>query len=153
MVSRQAGKRWSTTAAAAALAFLLIGCVERRYTLRSDPPGALVVVNGEEIGRAPVSRNFTFYGDRDVSLMLDGYQTQRVIQPINAKWYDNLVTEFFTENVIPFTFRDERDFTYKMTPATVPMTNDLLNRGGALRSQAGNIPPPRRGGFLGWLGF
>jgi PEGA domain len=153
MVSRQAWKRWGTVVATAAFGFLLTGCVERRYTIRSDPPGALVVVNGEEIGRAPVSRNFTYYGDRDISLMLDGYQTQRVIQPIKARWFDNLATEFFTENVIPYTFRDERDFTYKMTPATVPMTNDLLTRGSALRSQAGNIPPPRRGGFLGWLGF
>ncbi len=55
-----------------------------------------------------------------------------MIQPLNARWYDNLLTEFFTENLIPYTFRDEREFTYKMSPATVPMTNDLLNRGGAV---------------------
>ncbi len=37
---------------------LCAGCVERRYTLRTEPPGALAVVNGEEIGQTPVSRSF-----------------------------------------------------------------------------------------------
>jgi hypothetical protein len=131
----------------------LSGCVERRYTLRTNPPGALAVVNGEEIGPTPVSRSFTYYGDREITLMLDGYQTQTVIQPIGAPWWDNLLTEFFTENVIPFTFRDEREFTYQMTPSSLPDTNDLVARGQNLRAQAQVNPPPRRRGILGWLGF
>lgn len=145
---------WALTAAlAAGLLPALTGCVERRYTIRTNPPGALVVVNGEEVGRAPVSRNFTYYGDRDISLMLDGYETKRLNQPVNAPWYDNLLTEFFAENVVPFTVRDEREFDYQMAPATVPATNDLLVRGEALRAQAQTQPPPRRGGILGFFGF
>ena len=35
------------------------------------------------------------------------------------------MTEFFTENMIPYTFRDEREFTYRC-PSTVPAQNDLL---------------------------
>ncbi|MFO0950842.1 MAG: PEGA domain-containing protein [Isosphaeraceae bacterium] len=131
----------------------LAGCVERRYTIRTNPPGALVVVNNEEIGRTPVSKSFTYYGDRDVTLMLDGFQTQRIVQPIKAPWYDNLLTEFFSENVVPFTIRDERTFDYQMQPSTLPASNDLLNRAESLRSQAAAPPPPRRGGFLGFFGF
>ena len=138
---------------ALAVALGQTGCVERRYTIRTDPPGATVIVNNEEIGRTPVSRSFTFYGDRDITLILDGYKTQRVIQPINAPWYDNYLTEVFTENLVPFTLRDERDFTYKMEPDVRPPDNDVLNRGESLRSQARVIPPPRRGGILGFFGF
>jgi len=129
------------------------GCVERRYTIRSNPPGALAIVNDEEIGPTPVSRSFTYYGDREVTLMLDGYKTQTIIQPIKAPWWDNLLTEFFTENLVPYTLRDERDFTYQMTPATVPSQEDLVNRGQDLRTQAQTLPPPRRGGILGFFGF
>lgn len=150
---RRAGGNWWVLGSMLALAAGTSGCVERRYTVRSNPPGALVVVNGEEIGRTPVSRSFTYYGDRDISLMMDGFQTQRVIQPVKAPWYDNLLTEFFSENLVPFTIRDDRDFTYQMTPATMPTANDLLNRGQSLRAQAQAPPPPRRGGLLGWLGF
>src|SRR3954465_6323000 len=115
-----AAQRFAERGAAAILVALLLavqsGCVERRYTIRTEPPGALAVVNGEEVGRTPVSRSFTYYGDRDVTLMLDGFETQRVIQPLKAPWYDNLVTEFFAENVVPFTLRDEREFTFRMVP-------------------------------------
>lgn len=131
----------------------MTGCVHRRYTIRTDPPGALVVVNGEEIGPSPVSRSFTFYGDREITLMLDGFQTQTIIQPVKAPWYDNLLTEFFTENVVPYTFRDEREFTYRLSPAVLPEIEPLRGRGQDLRDQAKTVPPPKRGGILGYFGF
>src|SRR4051812_38674164 len=99
MVSlRKLGRRWVLGSAGAGLP-CLTGCVERRYTIRTNPPGALVVVNDEEIGASPVSASFTYYGDRKIELMHDGYMTQKVIQPIKAPWYDNYLTEFFTENL------------------------------------------------------
>jgi hypothetical protein len=135
----------------------LAGCVKRRYTIRTNPPGALAIVNGEEIGPTPVSRSFIYYGDREITLMLDGYQTQTIIQPVNAPWWDNYVTEFFSENLVPYTFRDERDFTYQMCPATIPDKNDLLARAESLRA-VGAAPPPPRARWLreiirGWLGY
>jgi len=132
---------------------LISGCVERRYTIRSDPPGATVVVNGEEIGPAPASKSFVYYGDREITLMLDGYATKTVIQPINAPWWDNLFTEFFTENVIPISMRDEREFKYQLVPAESPRQDELRDRAEGLRSEAKVLPKPRRGGILGWLGF
>ncbi|MFI5461522.1 MAG: PEGA domain-containing protein [Isosphaerales bacterium] len=132
---------------------LISGCVERRYTIRSDPPGATVIVNGEEIGPAPASKSFVYYGDREITLMLDGYATKTVIQPINAPWWDNLLTEFFTENVIPVSLRDERQFKYQLVPAESPSQGELRDRAEGLRSEAKVLPKPRRGGILGWLGF
>ena len=108
---------------------------------------------GDLIGRTPVSKSFTFYGDRDITLILDGYKTQRLIQPIKAPWFDNPLTEVVTENLVPLTLRDERDFAYKMQPDVPPPYNDVLNRGENLRSQARVIPPPRRAGILGFFGF
>lgn len=84
----------------------LSGCVERRYTIRTEPPGATVVVNGEEIGPSPASKSFNYYGDRKITLILDGYQTKTLIQPINAPWWDNYLTEFFTENLVPASLRN-----------------------------------------------
>jgi hypothetical protein len=133
--------------------FLAAGCVERRYTVRTDPPGALAIVNGEEIGQTPVSRSFYYYGDREITLILDGYATKTVIQPIKAPWWDNLFTEFFTENLLPVTLRDEREFTYQLSPAVSPRANDLSDRAEQLRSEARVEPRPRRGGILGWLGW
>jgi hypothetical protein len=128
------------------------GCVERRYTVRTDPPGALVFVNGEEIGPSPVSRSFTYYGPREIVVQADGYRTERVIQPIRAPWYDNYATEFFTENLIPYTWRDERDFLIKMQPATVPSTAELSSRADGMRQRGTAPPPPRSRGLRSWFG-
>lgn len=136
-----------------ALACGLTGCVERRYTIRSNPPGALAIVNGEEIGPTPVSRSFVYYGPREVTLIADGYQTQTFIQPVKRPWFDNYLTEFFSENLVPWTIRDEREFVYQLQPATAADPEQLSGRAEGLR-QVGQAPlPPRRGGLLGFLGF
>ena len=132
---------------------MLEGCVERRYTIRSDPPGATVVINGEEIGPSPASRSFNYYGDRKVTLLLDGYQTRTFIQPIKAPWWDNYLTEFFTENLVPVSLRDEREYKYVLEPAQMPFQEKLQERAESLRSDARVLPKHRRGGILGWLGF
>jgi hypothetical protein len=129
------------------------GCVERRYTIRTDPPGALAVVNGEEIGATPVSRSFAFYNDRKITLLADGYQPMEIIQPVKAPWYDNIFTEFFSENLVPVTIRDEREFYYKLTPVSIPESGDLVGRAEGLRAEAQVTPPPTRGGILGFFGF
>jgi hypothetical protein len=88
--------------------------------------------------------------------MLDGYNTKTVIQPIREPWWDNIVTEFFVENLIPYTFRDEREYLFPLETATVPEKNDLVARAEGLRAQGKIIPPPRRkwlGDYIrGWLG-
>lgn len=123
---------------------LLTGCVERRYTIRTDPPGALAIVNGEEIGPTPVSKSFTYYGDREVTLMLDGFKTEQQVVPIKAPWWDNLFTEFVSENLIPITFRDEREYQYKLRTQANPETPDLMNRAEQLRVFSQAPPPPRK---------
>ena len=145
--------RWLAAGLIVVGVLLCTGCVERRYTLRTEPPGALAIVNGEEIGPTPVSRSFYYYGDREITFLLDGYETKTLIQPIKAPWWDNLFFEFFTENLVPFNLRDEREFKYQLTPARMPRAGDLRGRAEQLRSDAQILPKPRRGGFLGWLGF
>jgi hypothetical protein len=146
-------RRTKTSLAALLALFGLSGCVERRYTIRSEPPGALVIVNGEEIGTTPVSRAFTFYGDRSIRLVREGYEVLDVVQPVNAPLYDNLVTEFFTETLLPYTLRDERTFNYKLSPVKPTDPNELLGRAEGLRAEGQKLPAPRRGGVLGFFGF
>ena len=41
------------------------GCVQRRLTIRSSPPGAVVYVGNQEIGTTPISHDFIYYGSRE----------------------------------------------------------------------------------------
>ncbi len=132
---------------------LCSGCVTRRYTVRTDPPGALVIVNDEALGPSPASRSFTYYGNRKITMILDGYETKTVVQPVQAPWWDNYLTEFVSENIIPWVIDDEQEFSYKLEPARTPTVEAVRGRAEGLRSEAQVLPPPRRGGILGWLGF
>jgi hypothetical protein len=110
------------------------GCVQRRMTIRSNPPGAQVYVDNQEIGRTPVSTDYIYYGARNIRLVKDGYETLTVKQPLWAPWYEWPVLAFFAENVWPFEIRDERTFNYQMQPAMVVPSQTLLSRAEELRA-------------------
>lgn len=50
------------------------GCLERRIQITSDPSGALVWLNDVEVGRTPCETAFTYFGDYDVRVRLEGYE-------------------------------------------------------------------------------
>ncbi len=153
MANTHFSRRTTVAVVAAVVLGMCCGCVERRYTIRTDPPGVQVIVNGENLGPSPASHNYYYYGDREVTLVMGGYETKTIIQPMDAPWWDNYLTEFFSENLVPYVIRDDREFTYKMEPARTPTQEEVQGRAEALRSEANVLPPPRRGGILGWLGF
>src|SRR5438876_10744131 len=92
----------------AALCLSPTGCLRRRLTVRSNPPGAQVFVDDQEIGTTPCSASFVYYGKRKVTLMKDGYRTETVFQRINPPWYELPPLDFLSEDVVPTELRDER---------------------------------------------
>ncbi len=126
--------------AVAALLFLIsaTGCVHRRMTIESVPPQALVVVDGEEIGKTPISIDFTYYGTREIKLVKDGYESKTFEQAIPAPWYQipplDLISDNFAMGQIP----DRRRFVYQLQPKAVPQSQSegLLNRAQSLRSES-----------------
>lgn len=114
------------------------GCVQRRMTIRSDPPGALVEVNGERLGLTPVSTDFTYYGTREITLSAPGYETLTVAQPVPPPWYQVPPFEFFADNLLPFRVTNRHDFVYRMRPKDPRLDEEdqLLNRAQGFRSQS-----------------
>ena len=131
-----------------------LGCVSRRLTIRSNPPGAHVYIDNYEIGSTPCSTDFTYYGTRQIRLIKDGYETLTVDQPIPAPWYQIPPIDFVTENLIPRKMRDERTLSYNMTPQVIVPTEHLLGRAEQLRAAAqtqGSLvaPPATAPAYLG----
>jgi hypothetical protein len=120
------------------------GCVQRRLTIRSNPPGALVYVDDYQVGTTPVSTDFIYYGNRKVRLVKSGYETLTVIQPIPAPWYQYPVIDFVSENLVPGEIRDERVVEYQLQPQIIVPSQQLLGRAENLRrsSAAPQSPLP-----------
>ena len=127
----------------AAAVALLTGCVERRFRVETNPPGAYVTVNNRPIGPSPVDVPFLYYGHYDILIQKEGYQTQRIRQHIPAPWYAYPPFDLIVENFIPVDINDFRVFCYEMQPAVVPNLDQLKAEGDGYRQRAAALPPPR----------
>lgn len=97
------------------IALLVGGCVQQKLTVQSDPPGALVYLNGAEVGRTPMTRDFTWYGDYDVELRKEGYETLKTHEQLTAPWW-NWVPFDLVANVLPLT--DHQHMSFTLHPAS-----------------------------------
>lgn len=122
------------------------GCVERRFTIYSDPPGALVYYNGNYLGQTPVDGYLLYYGKQQFRLIREGYETLDVVQDYPPPWFDLPGVDFFTENIYPGKLRDVRRFHYTMQPLVSIPLDDVHQRAEELRARGQNIgvpAPPR----------
>jgi hypothetical protein len=119
------------------------GCVRRRLTVRTNPPGAQVFVDDQEIGTTPCSAAFVYYGTRKITLMKDGYRTETIFQKIRPPWYELPPLDFFVENFYPLEQRDERVVDVQLVPAELVPQQKLIGRAQMLRdnAQAGAVTP------------
>jgi hypothetical protein len=112
------------------------GCVSRRMMVYSDPPGALGLLEGHEVGYTPVAVDFLYYGTREITLIKDGFETKTVLQKVAAPWYQWPVIDFFSDNLAFHTITDRHAFNYTLEPRRIQSNEDILNRAEMLRSEA-----------------
>jgi len=114
----------------------LPGCVHRRATIRTDPPGAQVMLDDRVIGYSPASFDFTWYGTEEVTLLRDGYEIERQYVKLRRPWYQVPPLDFLTDHFLPFRVTDHQEFNFKLRPRMVVPGSELLERGNSLRSEA-----------------
>ncbi len=148
-----------TRAAAAAAALLLVlpaiaGCVERRVVIRSDPPGAQVLMDEQPLeGRTPVETPFMWDGVRRVTLVAPGHRVVDGAIDVQARWHDYFPLDVFAELLWPGTIEDVQVFEFQLDPyhpADQPFTDeqkaDLRARADELKLRADEY---RAGGSQG----
>lgn len=117
------------------------GCVHRRLTVNSNPPGARVLLDGEEVGETPTSVDFTHYGTREIVLQKDGYDTLKTMQTVPPPWYQIPPLDFFADNLLPYQLTNRHEFSYQLQPSpTVTSTQGLRERASSMRSEAHGGP-------------
>ena len=110
----------------------LLGCVEREITITSQPEGALVYVSDVEVGRTPVTFPFTWYGDYDIILRKDGYETLKTHEQINPPAYEIPPFDLLSE-LAPWPYLDERFFHYELQTYQPLSQEELLRRAEEMR--------------------
>ncbi len=119
------------------LALGLFGCVERTLKIETRPPGALVLVNDEEVGVSPVKFAFTWYGDYDIVVRKSGYQTLQTHHRVHAPWYEWPPFDLIAETLVPVMIRDEHALPpLELAPAETPPVAEVVERAAELRERA-----------------
>jgi hypothetical protein len=118
------------------VAFLLFcGCVERRLTINTEPQGARVLLNDEEVGTSPVTVSFSWYGDYNVTARREGFETLKTHRMLKGPWYDGFPFDFFAQVIIPVRIVDSYEWTFELTPKTLPTREELIKKAEELKGQ------------------
>jgi hypothetical protein len=119
------------------LGLMLTGCGDpaREITITSDPPGALVIVSDIEKGRTPVTFPFTWYGDYDIIVRMDGYETLKTHRNIIPRWCDVPPIDLFGR-LLP---ADKRFLHFELTERKEPSVEELIQRAEHLKQR--NLEP------------
>jgi hypothetical protein len=147
--TRTSSTHWRITARQTEIALLVAltliptGCVRRRLFVQSNPPGAMVFVDNQQIGTTPCSVDFIYYGTREIRLVKPGFETLTVNQPIPTPWYQIPPIDFVSENLIPTRLIDHRSVAFNMQPQVIVPTDQLLDRANQLRQDTlqGTVVP------------
>ena len=122
---------------AAGVLLLLGGCVERTMKITTRPPGAVVIVNDEEVGLSPVRFSFLWYGDYEIILRMPGYETLKTHYRTKPPWYQWPPFDLVAETMIASTIHDEHVLpTFELEPAELPAIAEVVERAVELRDRA-----------------
>jgi hypothetical protein len=104
---------------------LMTGCVERKLTINTEPQGAIVTLNDEEIGVSPVTVGFQWYGDYDIRITKPGYETLKTNRMLKAPLHDKFPLDFIAQCLNPKRIVDEYEWTFTLEEKT-PVDKDQL---------------------------
>lgn len=124
-------------------AFLAIGCVERRFVIETNVPGAQVYVDNVAVGPSPADARWDYAGYYTFRVVAQGYEPLTRVERVRARWYDYPPLDFIFETLWPFHIEDVRRFRFDLQPATQIRTDELLDAANALRQQGQSLPPPQ----------
>jgi len=112
---------------------LLAGCVERKLTINTEPQGALITLNDEQIGVSPVTVAFNWYGDYGVRASKEGYETLETHQDLKAPPHDWIGLDFFAQVLYPGRIVDNYEWTFELAPRRDPTREELIEKADTLR--------------------
>ncbi len=117
------------------VSLFLGGCVERKLTINTEPQGAIVVLNDEEIGTSPVTASFEWYGDYNVRISKEGFETLKTHRKLKRPWYDKFPFDFFAQLIYPGKIVDSYEWTFTLAPRQEISREELIRNALELKKQ------------------
>lgn len=146
------GARATSLLVAALAPFLAAGCVERSLLIRTDPPGAVVLLDAKKVGETPVEVPFVYGGTHEIVVYRPkrpgdavAYRPQVFYYDTESVVFDGPLLDFFVDLAPVVTVEDRHVLDVTLTPSDVKRLHDiapdaywegLLERAELLRGRA-----------------
>ena len=91
------------------------GCIYRKLTIKTDPPGALVYLNDRLMGESPLTHSFVWYGWYRVTVRKSGYERIEDRRKLTAPFYFWIPFDLVME-IMPFPITDAHTWSYTLYP-------------------------------------
>jgi hypothetical protein len=123
----------------------ITGCVERKLTINTNPAGAQVWLNDEEIGTSPVTVSFNWYGDYNVRISKQSCVTLVTHRKLESPWYDYFPFDFFAGCLYPGRIVDSYEWSFDLAPQKEMGRQDLIEAAEKIKdqTQAPAFAPPK----------
>lgn len=116
---------------------LATGCIYRKLTIKTEPPGALIYLNDNLIGESPLSYDFVWYAWYRVTVRKSGYERIEDRRKLSSPFYFWIPFDLVME-VMPFPITDAHTWSYTLypvsevdpipTPELIEASSDLLGQ-------------------------
>ena len=117
------------------------GCVDRRFVVRTNVPGALIYRDGTALGPAPVDSRFDYPGYYEFRAVAPGYEPLVEKVKFTAKWYDYPGLDLIAEVLWPVRIEDVRTVNLTLVPAKPVRVEELIQRADERRERGKTLPP------------
>ena len=128
---------------AAALLPLLAGCVDRRFVVTTNVPGAQVFVDNKPLGPSPVDSKWDFAGGYTFTALAPGYEPLEQRVKFKAKWYMYPPFDLIAESFYPGRIEDVRRVELTLQPSRQLTDQELIATAEQLRQEGKALPPTR----------
>ncbi len=128
-------KNFALMCGAVVLLLTQAGCVERKLTINTEPTGAVVWLNDEEIGVSPVTVEFNWYGDYKVRISKEGYEMLDTHRKLKGPVYDAVGLDFLVEILWPGRIVNEYEWSFELEPYQPPARAELIEAAGRFRER------------------
>jgi hypothetical protein len=118
-----------------------IGCIDRRFVVESNVPGAQVFVNGRPIGPTPADTGWEYPGRYEFRVVAPGYEPLTKCELVKARWYDYAPFDFFVGVLWPFHIEDVRRFQFDLSPTRQVNVSEIEAKSEELRARVKQLPP------------
>ena len=119
----------------------MVGCVDRRFVVETNVPGAQITVDGVPIGPSPADAEWEYAGNKRFRAVAPGYEPLDQLVNFRPKWYNYPPFDFFAEVLWPLRIEDVRRVRLTLQPRRPIDREGLIQSADLLRARGNSLPP------------